>query len=98
MSYLTALHQVNEQATEGQDWFSQVEDQVDGHGVTIALTTTFLKPYFTSQGKPAFSKTDGYTVELPSLRIRYHDRRTEFVFKKNENKLERLLEKLLKDN
>lgn len=90
-NYLKAIHRVNEQATENRGWFSQVEHQVDRHGVTTALITTFLKPYFNNEGKPAWNKSDGYTVQFPSKKLTYHDKRTEFMFKQNDNKLERML-------
>ena len=91
----TVIERINHRALDGRDWRHQVISQVDAHGSTKALKTTFLKPYFTSAGKEAWSKSDGYTVHFPSLKITYHDRRTEFLFKQSENSLENQLQKLL---
>lgn len=92
---LSLVQGFNQTATEGRDWLYQVMHQVDGQGVTTGLKTTFLKPYFNQHGKEVFNKSDGYTVHLPSLRVSYHDKRTEFLFKQNDNQLERTLEQLL---
>lgn len=62
---------------------------------SMALRTYILKPYFNYQGKESISRSDGYTVHFPTMRLTYQDKRTEYFFKQNNNELEIKLQKRL---
>lgn len=73
------------------DWDYDIIPTKDSNG----LRTYILKPYFNHRSEKCFKRTDGYTIDLLTNRITFHDSRTEWFFKANENELEKKLEQLI---